>query len=987
MSKGDELELRLIQESALRPEAEEEAKASLLRRIYEVVEKSYTGKAPNGGLLASLPDCVKKYVSGEERTPCRDDLKFTYNAIRVMMSRYMSKNEYGLFVETPSMVLARVALGFSKRVNSEKLYELLVNGKFMFNSPTLFNMYADGAKGTLSACYVTPVYDSMRAIMDAAVVQAMTFKWGGGQGFSFSELRPRWDSVRGTSSYSSGPMSFMKLYDVVTELVKQGGKRRGANMGIMHVWHPDIYNPDFDPYVALRNALPPQIKELIDVFRKLVTELEEEGYSVNEKLKKFVEALSREGYWTVEDAGFIQAKKPPLHDFNLTNFNISVGVNDAFMEAVLKGEKWWMVNPKMSDEGDGVYRLHYSVSRATGLGVLGSLLEKNPKLLENPYLNIFEDVLEKARTRALKELEEWSKSWGCTPSVDSKNTFAWRIEARILWEEIVKTAWEGGDPGVVFFDNHNKWNPTPWLGVLNATNPCSEQVLYPFENCNLGSVNLAKYIENGRFKIREFYEDLKVTVEAMDATIDLNNHPDERHYLVNTFTRKIGIGVMGLADALAKLNIPYDSDEAVAFTLVALAALEVFAWKNSWELGAKLGHAPAFECLMFDWSKLKCVEKEEPEKLAELLTPALLKAANVVKTEDEWLKVKYHSVSLSQDLHERLVGIARQRVEPNGSVKLIPISVLEKVLREVFGIDKELSERAISLDPSEVAENPEVLIALAVFKPELAWKVLVEHGRKLGARAPRNTVVTTIAPTGTVSIIAGCSSGIEPYFALVYKRQVTVGTFLEISREFRKDLLDVAKAEGLSEEIVTKIYDVVRKNKGSLRFALPEALEVLRTSGAPESALEALRRLAEKYATAMDIDVWYHLAHQIAAQLYVDQSISKTVNLPKDAPIDAVHTAFLTAWLGGLKGVTVYRDESKSSQVIVFGGEQEAKKAKVLVKQKKYTSPLRIATVKKEMSVEEVKLDKKLAELYEVKEEGEVVVLQHENSTCKTCER
>ncbi|MEM4737181.1 MAG: ribonucleotide reductase N-terminal alpha domain-containing protein, partial [Acidilobaceae archaeon] len=181
MSKGDELELRLIQESALRPEAEEEAKASLLRRIYEVVEKSYTGKAPNGGLLASLPDCVKKYVSGEERTPCRDDLKFTYNAIRVMMSRYMSKNEYGLFVETPSMVLARVALGFSKRVNSEKLYELLVNGKFMFNSPTLFNMYADGAKGTLSACYVTPVYDSMRAIMDAAVVQAMTFKWGGGQ--------------------------------------------------------------------------------------------------------------------------------------------------------------------------------------------------------------------------------------------------------------------------------------------------------------------------------------------------------------------------------------------------------------------------------------------------------------------------------------------------------------------------------------------------------------------------------------------------------------------------------------------------------------------------------------------------------------------------------------------------------------------------------------------------------------------------------------
>ncbi|MEM1873467.1 MAG: adenosylcobalamin-dependent ribonucleoside-diphosphate reductase, partial [Acidilobaceae archaeon] len=968
---GDELELALIRESALRPEAEEEAKASLLRRIYDTVVRSYAERAPNGGLLAPLPECVKKAASGEL---CADDMKLTYNAIRVMMSRYMSRDERGSFIETPSMVFARVALGFSKRVDSRRLYELMASGKFMFNSPTLFNMYADGAKGTLSACYVTPVYDSMRAIMDAAVVQAMTFKYGGGQGFSFSELRPRWDIVRGTSSYSSGPMSFMRLYDVVTELVKQGGKRRGANMGIMHVWHPDIYNPGFDPYVALRNALPPQVRELISVFKTLISEIESEGYSVNERVKSLVELLSKDGYWTLEDAGFIQAKKPPLHDANLTNFNISVGVNDAFMDAVLRGEKWWMVNPRMSDEGDGVYRLHYSVSRATGLGALGRLIEKHSWLLKNPYLNIFEDVLEKARARALRELEEWCKAWSCQPSLDSKNTFAWRTDARLLWEEVVKTAWEGGDPGVVFLDNHNKWNPTPWLGALAATNPCSEQVLYPFENCNLGSVNLAKYIENGRFKLHEFYQDLEVVVEAMDAAIDLNNHPDSRHYLVNKLTRKIGVGVMGLADALAKLGLPYDSDEAVAFTLIALAALEAFAWKKSWELGARLGHAPAFECARFDWARLECVERREPEELSELLTPALLKVSDVVRFENGWVKVRYHDVEMPREYRERLVGLAERRVEQDGSIKLIPLSALEKVLREVFGISEDVIEKARSHHLSNAEQSPEMLLALAVLDPARAWRLLVEHGRRLGARAPRNTVTTTVAPTGTVSIIAGCSSGIEPYFALVYKRQVTVGTFLEIAREFRRDLLELARAYGLSARAVSEVYDAVRRNKGSLRRALPEVLEVLKTEGAPEEALEAVRRLARKYATAMDVDVWYHLAHQIAAQLYVDQSISKTINLPRDAPVDAVHTAYLVAWLGGLKGVTVYRDESKTSQVIVFGGEREERKTRILVKKAQRPASLRMALVRREMKAEEAVADEKLAELYEVKQEGEIVV-------------
>jgi len=983
---SEELELRLIQESAVRPEAELEAKRSLLKRVYGEVVRGYTGRALNGGLLAPLPDCVRAYASGESSEPCGDDMVFSYNAIRVLMARYMSRGASGLYAETPSMVMARVALGFSSRVDSWRLYRMLVEGRFIFNSPTLFNMYADGARGTLSACYVTPVYDDMRSIMDAGVVQAMTFKWGGGQGFSFSELRPRWDIVRGTSGYSSGPLSFMQLFDVITEMVKQGGKRRGANMGVMHVWHPDIYTPGFDPYVALRNKLPPQVVALIEAARRLVEEIEAEGYEVDSGFKRLLELLAREGPWTVEDAGFIQAKKPPLQDANLTNFNISVGVNDAFMKAVLEDGFWWMVNPRFSDRGDGVYRIHYSVSRETGLGRLGELLEKHPWLLENPYMNIFEDTLEEARARALREAEQAYKARGLELNVDYKNTYAWRVKARILWDEIVENAWAGGDPGVVYLDNHNKWNPTPWLGVLTAVNPCSEQVLYPFESCNLGSFALDKYVAGGRFDLARFYEDVMLAVDAMDAVIDLNNHPDERHYKANSLTRKIGLGLMGLADALAELGIPYDSDEAVAFTLIATAALEVFAWKRSWELGAELGHAPAFECKRYDWRKFECIEPGDPEELSELHTPALVKAGRVLRVEGGWVKVKYHDVAIPGDVASRLTGISASRVEADGSVKLVPVDVLEVVLGRVFGVAREDYWRALKASPLEVAKDPRLLLALAVYAPERAWEALRVYGRVLGARAPRNTVVTTVAPTGTISIIAGTSSGIEPYFALVYKRQVAIGTFLEIIGRFRGDLLKLARETGASLEAVMEVYEAVRSHKGSLRWALPELQSKLEAMGAPKAFIEGLGRLAVKYATAMDFDPWYHLAHQVAAQLYIDQAISKTLNLPREAPVDTVYTAYLVAWLGGLKGFTVYRDESKGAQVIVFGGEARARTGKLLRKQ---STPLRMATPKRIIRKSEARRDTRIQELFEVEEvkRGEEVVVQlTENSTCKTCE-
>ncbi len=978
---GDVFELEKIRESVVRPEAEAEAKRSLLHRIYRQVAEARRGRdrALNGGFLAPVPDCVMK---GEV---CDDDWGFTYNAIRVLMARYMSRDERGLYLETPSMVMRRVAEGFSARLDPEALYRRLVERRFMFNSPTLFNMYVDGARGTLSACYVTPVYDDMEAIMDAATVQALTFKWGGGQGFSFSELRPRWDIVKGTSGYSSGPLSFMRLYDTVTELVKQGGKRRGANMGIMHVWHPDIYTPGFDGYAALRNSLPPQLQGLIDAFKKLLDELEEESYEVPGELREEVERLARSGWWTVEDAGFIQAKKPPLQDANLTNFNISVGVNDAFMEAVLRDGDWWFINPRHTLDGE-VYRIHYSVSKATGLGRLGELLEKHPWLLKNPYLNIYEDVAEEALPKALKALREQAEAQGFKPDPSQKNVHTWRIKAKQLWREIVEAAWGGGDPGLYLVDNHSKWNPTPWLGVVTATNPCGEQPLYPFESCNLGSISVDKYAADGRFDVESFAHDVELFTEALDAVIDFNRHPDERQEMANRFTRKVGLGIMGLADALASLGFPYDSDEAVAFTLIVMAGLEVFSWKRSWEMAARLGHAPAFECRRFDWRRMECVEKASPEELVEIHTPALLKASRVLRFSDGWVKVKYHDVDVPESVVNSLRGGSNLRVERDGSLRLVSMETLERVAREAFGLTRELAEEAPRLGIKAV-HSPRHLWSLALYRPSDAWRLLVEYGRALGARAPRNTVTTTVAPTGTISIIAGTSSGIEPYFALVYLRQVAVGTFIEVVRKFRDDLLELAKRTGAERRHVELVYEEVRRSKGSLRWALQRLAKRLEEEGAPEPFIAGVAGLARKYATSMDFPLWYHLAHQVAAQLYVDQAISKTVNLPREARPEDVETAYLLAWLGGLKGITVYRDESKGRQVIVFGGEAGQGQAKLL-KKKERKRKLGMALPKKKLSERELRRDPKLKQVFEVKEErsgNEVVVELTENSTCKTC--
>ena len=498
---------------------------------------------------------------------------------------------------------------------------------------------------------------------------------------------------------------------------------------------------------------------------------------------------------------------------------------------------------------------------------------------------------------------------------------------------------------------------------------------------------------DGKFDVDKFMHDVQVVVDAMDAVIDYNRHPDERQVKANQFTRKIGLGVMGLADALAKLGYPYDSDEAVAFTLIVMAALEVFSWKRSWELGAKLGHAPAYECKRYDWQDMRCLEKGEPEELVELHTPALVKAARVMSIGDGWVKIRYHDVELPSDIARHVVGEAGKRVESTGTVRLVPASVLEKVAREVFGVTREDYWKALQMSPVMVANSPRHLLALAIYNPEAAWELLKTYGRLLGARAPRNTVMTTVAPTGTISIIAGTSSGIEPYFALVYKRKVTVGEFLEVVRPFRSKLLEAARKHNVPEHVVEKIYEIISRHKGSLRWALEEVRDYLLQEGFQNGFLAEIERLAKLFPMSMDFDVWYHLAHQIAAQLYVDQAISKTVNLRKEASKDEVYTAYLVAWLGGLKGVTVYRDESKGVQVIYFGGEQKAipsipiRRKRVKKKQRK---KMRMIHLKKRMKLSELEMDEKASELFEAKvvetTSGEVVVELTENSTCKTCE-
>ena len=594
---------------------------------------------------------VKSTVPNIE-TEATPELDIRENAFTVLEKRYLKKNDQGQVIETVEEMFQRVAkhiasaeLIYNPEVNvdfwQEQFYRLMVSLDFLPNSPTLMN--AGRELGQLSACFVIPIDDSMESIFDAVKYTALIHKSGGGTGFSFSRLRPEKDRVGSTGGVASGPVSFMRAFDTATDVIKQGGMRRGANMAILSVDHPDILE-------------------------------------------------------------FITAKD----DQNaLTNFNISVAVTTEFMDAVDKDAEYDLVTPRTKE--------------VTG-----------------------------------------------------------KLAASEVFDKITNMAWRTGDPGVVFIDQVNKHNPTPNLGEIESTNPCGEQPLLPFESCNLASINLSKMVkyegEHTEIDYDKLGQTIRLGVRFLDNVIDVNKFPLPQIDEMTKSTRKIGLGVMGFADMLIMLSIPYDSDKAldIAENLMSFMSEEVT--KESVKLGKERGLFPAFKGSIYDTDK--------------------------------------------------------------------------------------------------------------------------------GLR-PRNSSRTTIAPTGTLSIIAGCSSGIEPLFALSYVRHILDGAeLIEVNPYFEK----IAKKEGF--------------HSPELMRQLAEGKKLRDIEGIPDWVKDV-------FVTAHDISPKWHVKMQASFQKFTDSAVSKTVNLPHEATPENVAEIYMLAYRMGLKGITIYRDQSRESQVLTTSRNGDESKIKL----------------------------------------------------------
>ena len=619
---------------------EEIAKMDLQTITMPIIEKIIEDKLQEYGLTKATPIRLDKSIF------VRKGLGLSDNAKRVLERRYLKRDGKDRIIETPEQMFRRVAHHIAKAEEKygdashvkkveENFYEMMTEIKFLPNSPTLMN--AGMSLGQLAACFVLPVEDSMEGIFDALKNAALIHKSGGGTGFSFSRLRPKNSKVGTTGGVASGPVSFMKIFNTATEQVKQGGTRRGANMAILRVDHPDI------------------------------TE-------------------------------FIFSKRD---NRELNNFNISVAVTDAFMEAMKKGDKYDLIDPR-----------------------------------------------EKHKTEELNAAE--------------------------VYRAMVRQAWETGDPGIIFLDRINRDNPTPDFGAIESTNPCGEQPLLPMEACNLGSINLAKFVlQNAQGPTIDF-DGLKEVawwaVRFLDDTIDMSRYPLPEIDKMVKGNRKIGLGVMGFADMLYRLGVPYNSERALE------VAEEVMGFINN-------------------------------------------------------------------ESHEASKYLAEER------------GVFENFDKSIFKDKK--------------------------------------------GRTYRNATTTTIAPAGTLSIIAGCSSGIEPLFALSFVRHVLDNDeLLEADPYFE----DVAKERGFySEELMDTIAQ-----KGTIR-----------------DIQEIPKDIREVFVTAHDVSPEWHIRMQAAFQKYTDNAVSKTVNLPRDATADDVLNVYNLAYELGCKGVTIYRDGSKESQVLSFNADSE----------------------------------------------------------------
>jgi ribonucleoside-diphosphate reductase alpha chain len=579
------------------------------------------------------------------------DPKLTVNALEVFNRRYLLKDEMERIIETPAQLFMRVAEATAKidekygeePKESEKIfYDMMTRLEFVPNSPTLFN--AGTEIGQLSACFVLPVGDSLESIFDAVKSMALIEKSGGGVGFNFSKLRPKGDIVKSTKGVASGPVSFMRVFDTSTEVIKAGGKRRGAMMGVLRVDHPDIIE-------------------------------------------------------------FITSKQKS--EF-LSNFNISVAATDNFMKTLEEDGEYWLINPRNN---------------------------------------------EKVR----------------------------KLKAEDVWNSMAKSAWESGDPGVIFIDEINRHNPTPEIGKIESTNPCGEQPLLPYESCNLGSINLSRMVEDGKINWEKLRETVRNAVHFLDNIIDANNYPLKEIEAITRANRKIGLGVMGFADMLIKLGIPYNSEEALQLAENLMKSIEAESHKKSVEIGEERGSFPNFE---------KSIWKD-----------------------------KYSAM--------------------------------------------------------------------------------------------RNATVTTIAPTGSISIIAGCSSGIEPIFAISFIRNVLGGT-----RLFETNPL----------------FEIMAKERG---FYSAELLERIAKTGSAQKIEAVPEDVKRIFVTALDIQPEWHVRMQAAFQKYTDNAVSKTVNMPNEARVEDVRKVYELAWKLKCKGVTVFRYGSKPEQVLYIG-EIKTKETKFVSAESEY---------------------------------------------------
>ncbi len=532
--------------------------------------------------------------------------------------RILLRGRYLFPGETPQEMFRRVARAVGTG-EEEHFFRMMDNFHFLPNSPTLMNAGVPG--GQLSACFVLPVGDSIESIFRALKQMALIHKSGGGTGFSFSSIRPAGDCVGQTAGIASGPIPFIHVFDEATSALKQGGKRRGANMGVLASSHPDI-------------------------------------------------------------SAFIRAKQGG----GLPNFNLSVGFDRDFFTALSRDREYDLVNPRNGE-------------------------------------------------------------------------VAATVSARTIWEEISCAAWQCGDPGVLFLDRINEGNPVPGLGTIEATNPCGEQPLLPYESCNLGSINLAECVSKDGVDYEILGDVVGRAVRFLDRVIDINVYPVPEIREATLRTRKIGLGVMGLADALILMGIPYQSDEGLAVTGSVMRFIRDEAHAASAALAGEQGSFPAID--LSTWTG--------------------------------------------------------------------PM---------------------------------------------------------------RNATVTTIAPTGSLHIIAGTSSGIEPLFSLSSTRSI-------------------------NGQVIRSVHPSVERLIAPLHGSHAMIAEIRRTGSVQQLPIgDDIRELLR---TAAEIEPSFHVRVQAEVQKYVDNAVSKTVNLPEDASPSVVSRIFLLARDLGCKGITVYRYNSRADQVLSRG--------------------------------------------------------------------